>query len=128
MATTSKLPEVDLKKWGDRIIQQPATIDESLAAANDEAPVGIIVSGQELARFYADKTSPRVYTQWLLEQLKFAGCPAVSGSVVFKLNRGKVFRLKSPPGDFSFRYMWVPPALVQAMGMDGDDKESVRLN
>ena len=125
----SKVPEVDMKKWGDRIIGDATPpIDESLASQNDEAPVGIIVSAQEVGRFYHDKTSPRVYTQWLLEQLKGAGCPAISGSIVFKLERGKVFRLKSQPGDFDFRYMWVPPALVAAMGMDGDDKESVRLN
>ena len=124
--SNTKLPEVDLKKWGDRIIQQPTAVDESLASQNDEAPVGIIVSAQEVGRFYHDKTSPRVYTQWLLENLKHAGCPAVSGSVVFKLERGKVFRLKSQPGDFDFRYLWVPPALVTAMGMD--DKESVRVN
>ena len=123
----SKVPEVDMKKWGDRIIGDATPpIDESLASQNDEAPVGIIVSAQEVGRFYHDKTSPRVYTQWLLENLKHAGCPAVSGSVVFKLERGKVFRLKSQPGDFDFRYLWVPPALVTAMGMD--DKESVRVN
>ena len=124
----SKVPEVDMKKWGDRIIQQPTAIDESLASQNDEAPVGIIVSAQEVGRFYHDKTSPKVFTQFLLENLKGAGCPAISGSIVFKLERGKVFRLKSQPGDFDFRYMWIPPALVAAMGMDGDDKESVRLN
>jgi hypothetical protein len=117
------------RKWGDRIIGDPKPpIDESLAAQSDEAPVGIVLSGQELAKLYCDHTSPRVFSQFLLEQLKFAGCPAVSGSVVFKLNRGKVFRLKSQPGDFDFRYMWVPPMLVAAMGMDGDDKESVRVN
>ena len=75
---------------------------------------------------YHDHTSPRVYTQWLLENLKHAGCPAISGSVVFKLERGKVFRLKSQPGDSDFRYLWIPPMLVTAMGMD--DKESVRVN
>ena len=124
----SKLPDVDLAKWGDRIIRQPTAINESLVSQNDEAPVGIVLSGNELAKMYHDHTSPRVFSQFLLEQLKFAGCPAISGSIVFKLQRGKVFRLKSQPGDMDFRYLWVPPALVAAMGMDGDDKESVRLN
>ena len=125
----SKVPEVDMKKWGDRIIGDVTPpIDESLALQSDEAPVGIIVSAQELGRMYHDHVSPRVFTQFLLENLKFAGCPAVSGSAVFKLNRGKVFRLKSQPGDTDFRYLWIPPVLVAAMGMDGDDKESVRVN
>ena len=125
----SKVPEVDMKKWGDRIIGDATPpIDESLASQNDEAPVGIIVSAQEVGRFYHDKTSPRVYTQWLLEQLKGAGCPAISGSAVFRLLRGKIFRLKSQPGDTDFRYLWIPPALVAAVGMDSDDKESVRVN
>ena len=66
------------RKWGDRIIGDVAPpVDEALAAQTDEQPVGIIVSAQELGRMYHDKTSPRVYSQWLLEQLKFAGCPAV---------------------------------------------------
>ena len=115
------------RKWGSRIVGGPVTpVDENLAAQSDEQPVGIIVSGQELARMHHDHVSPRVYTQFLLENLKGAGCPAVSGSAVFKLNRGKVFRLKSQPGDTDFRYLWIPPVLVTAMGMD--DKESVRLN
>ena len=117
------------RKWSDRIIGDPKPpVDEYLATQTDERPVGIIVSGQELARMYHDHVSPKVFTQFLLENLKGAGCPAISGSIVFKLERGKVFRLKSQPGDFDFRYMWIPPALVAAMGMDGDDKESVRLN
>ena len=116
------------RKWGDRVIKQDAPIDAALALQSDEQPVGIIVSAQEVGRMYHDHTSPRVFSQFLLEQLKFAGCPAISGSIVFKLQRGKVFRLKSQPGDMDFRYLWVPPALVAAMGMDGDDKESVRLN
>ena len=124
----SKLPEVDLKKWGDRIIQQPAAIDEALAAETDEQPVGIIVSANEMAKFYADKSSPRTYAQYLLERLKDAGCPAVSGSAVFRLRRGKVFKLRSEPGNTDFKYIWLPPALVEAVGMQGDDKESVRLN
>ena len=125
--SNTKVPEVDMKKWGSRIIGDVAPpVDEALAAQTDEQPVGIIVSAQELGRMYHDHTSPRVYTQWLLENLKHAGCPAISGSVVFKLERGKVFRLKSQPGDMDFRYLWIPPALVTAMGMD--DKESVRVN
>ena len=115
------------RKWGDRIIGDPKPpIDEALAAQTDEQPVGIIVSAQELGRMYHDHTSPRVYSQWLLEQLKGAGCPAISGSAVFRLLRGKIFRLKSQPGDMDFRYLWIPPALVTATGMD--DKESVRVN
>ena len=127
--SNTKLPEVDMKKWGSRIIGGPTTpVDEALAAQTDEQPVGIIVSAQEMARFYADKSSPRTYAQFLLEGLKNAGCPAVSGSAVFKLQRGKVFKLKTEPGSLDFKYMWVPPLLVTAMGVDGDDKESVRLN
>ena len=115
------------RKWGDRIIGDPKPpIDEALALQSDEAPVGIIVSAQELGRMYHDHVSPRVYSQWLLEQLKGAGCPAISGSAVFRLLRGKIFRLKSQPGDTDFRYLWIPPMLVTAMGMD--DKESVRVN
>ena len=116
------------RKWGDRVIKQDAPIDTALALQNDERPVGIVLSGQELAKLYCDHTSPRVFAQFLLEQLKFAGCPAISGSAVFRLLRGKIFRLKSQPGDTDFRYLWVPPVLVAAMGMDGDDKESIRLN
>ena len=116
-------------KWNDRIVGGPVIpVDESLAAQSDEQPVGIIVSAQEIGRLYADKTTPRSFTQWLLERLKEAGCTAVSGSAVFRLRRGKVFKLKSTPGDTDFRYLWLPPALVAAVGMDSDDKESVRVN
>ena len=117
------------RKWSDRIIGDVAPpVDEALAAQTDEQPVGIIVSAQELGRMYHDHVSPRVYSQWLLEQLKGAGCPAISGSAVFKLNRGKVFRLKSQPGDTDFRYLWLPPMLVTAVGMSGDNQVSVRVD
>ena len=122
-----KLPEVD-PKWRDRIITASPGVDLSIAAQSDEQPVGVILDAQEIGKLYATKAGPRGFAQYLLEQLKGAGCPAISGSAVFRLRRGKVFKLKTKPGDFEFRYIWLPPAMVQAVGMDSDDKESVRVN
>jgi hypothetical protein len=113
-------------KWADRVITAGPTVDLSLAAQSDEQPVGIILDAQELGKLYVTKTGPRGFAQYLLEQLKAAGCPAISGSAVFRLRRGKVFKMKSKPGEMEFKYVWLPPALVSAIGMD--DAESVRVN
>ena len=124
----TKLPEVDLAKWGDRIIgdprfqeQMPITgeafqqLVESLPL--EDKPCGVIVDAQTLGRLWADKCSPWEFNQFLFMLLKQAGCNAVEGVLKLKLTRGKVLKIKSVPGDMEFRYVWLAEPLCVALGI-----------
>lgn len=132
---TDKLPVVDMAKWGDRIIGSADFVNAESMPMTGEAfqqlveqldiadqPCGIVVDAQTLGRLWADKCSPAEFNQFLFMQLKAAGCSAVEGTLKMKLNRGKVFKIKSVPGEMEFRYMWLAPVLCAALGVAGDDK------
>ena len=120
-------------KWGDRVlgdVQAPMTgaafHDLVEALPIEDKPIGVALDPQTLGRLYADRTSPYVFQQFLLEQLKQVGCTAVEGTIKFKLTRGKVFKLKARPGEMMFRYVWLAGPLCAALGVEGDDKISLK--
>jgi hypothetical protein len=119
-----KLPEVDLKKWGDRVINPgPLPLDTSKLTL-DSQPIGIILSPEDIARCYMDRGGPREFNQMLLRHFRQAGAP-VEGMAILRLAHGKIFKLRSAPGDFEFRYVWVPMELAAAMGVARDGAESL---
>lgn len=121
------------RKWADRIVGDPSVCQAPMTDAAfhalveqlplEDRPIGISVDAQTLGRLVADKTGPVAFSQFLLEQLKEAGCSAVTGVIRFRLMRGKVFKLKSNPGEWAFRYIWLADPLCAAMGVT--DKISV---
>lgn len=120
----NKLPEVDLKKWGDRILGGPngalPAPDMNVIRQAEEKPIAIQVAGYDVARLFADHTGPYLFAQFLLERFKAAGAP-VEGvpSVKLRLHHGKIFKLRSQPGDASFRYIWLPEEHATALGVQG---------
>ena len=124
-----------MAKWGDRII---SGVDNITAPMTDkqfhdmveqldvaDKPCGVTIDAQTLGRLYTDKCSPWEFNQFLFMQFKQAGCSAVEGVLKLKLTRGKVFKLKSSPGEMEFHYMWMPDILCAALGLASDDKESL---
>jgi hypothetical protein len=117
----SKMPEVDLRKWGDRIIgdaSQRLPTPGTLPSPTTDKPTSIRIPGYDVARLYADHANPYHFAQFLLERFKHAGVP-VEGvvGVRLRLNRGKIFKLRSKPGDDSFRYCWLPDEHADALAV-----------
>jgi hypothetical protein len=126
MPVNDALPEIP-EKFRDRVLTRdpnallPAVDSQIIAAAAPEDKVvAIKVAGFEIAALYADKTGPYAFAQLLLERFKAAGAP-VEGTIRLRLARGKVFKLKSNPGDASFRYVWLPPEHCQSLGVQGHE-------
>jgi len=124
MPVNDTLPEVP-EKFRDRVLVKDPNallpvVDSQIiaAAAPGDRVVAIKVAGFEIAALYADKTGPYAFAQLLLERFKAAGAP-VEGTIRLRLARGKVFKIKSQPGDASFRYVWLPDEHCQAMGVAG---------
>ena len=126
MPTDQKTPEVDLKKWGHRILggpQAPA-INTSVIGASDRKPIALRLAGYEIALLYRDKTTPYEFAQELLRRFRALGAP-VEGMATLRLSHGKVFKLRSKPGDASFNYLWLPDHYCRAMGLASDEKRSL---
>jgi hypothetical protein len=131
--STEKLPIVDMKKWGDRILASnfgeamPMTdaafhdLVEQLDVA--DKPCGVTLDAQTLGRLFVDKCKPYEFNQFLFMQFKQAGCSAVEGVIKMKLTRGKIFKLRSAPGEMEFHYMWLPDVLCHALGVQ--DREGL---
>ena len=140
MSNSLVVPEVDLAKWGDRIINDPLNGALPMTGAAFRAlvdslplsdkPVGVELDAQTLGRLYADRCTPYDFAQFLMDQLRASGCSAVEGVAGFKLrlNRGKIFKIKSVPQEFSFHYLWLADPLCTALGISGDDKNSLRMD
>lgn len=127
MPTDFKIPEVDRAKWGDRILGgTAATLPRADASSFslDAQPIGIIVGAEQIARAYVGKGGPKAFNQMLLTFFKDAGAP-VEGLATLKLAHGKIFKLRSRPGEFFFRYMWMPLELVAAYGLLGEEQRSL---
>jgi len=120
MPDNNKLPEVNMRKWGDRILGGPnaALPTPTRPEPTKDKPIAIRVAGYDVARLFADHAGPYQFAQFLLERFKAAGAP-VEGAVHRKLSRGEIFKLRSQPGDASFRYIWLPPEHLQALSVDG---------
>jgi hypothetical protein len=123
------MPENDLPpippEYRDRVLVKdpnallPAVDNQIIAAAAPgDKVVTVKVLGYEIAALYADKTGPYAFNQLLLERFQAAGAP-VEGTIRLRLARGKVFKIKSQPGDASFRYVWLPDEHCQALGVQG---------
>jgi hypothetical protein len=116
------MPDIP-EKYQDRVLVK----DPNLLLPKIQAPeltkdivIAIRVAGFEIAALYNDRTKPYAFAQLLLERFKAAGAP-VEGVIKFKLLYGKIFKLKSRPGDASFRYCWLPPEHCQALGVQGEE-------
>ena len=117
MPTDFKTPEVDLKKWGHRILgENHVPIDQGVIAQSDRKPIALRLVGYEIALLYRDKTTPYEFAQELLRRFRALGAP-VEGMATLKLSHGKVFKLRSKPGDASFNYLWLPEASVLGLGV-----------
>jgi hypothetical protein len=121
------MPDIP-EKYQDRVLVK----DPNLLLSKIQAPeptvdkvIAIRVAGFEIAALYNDRTKPYAFAQLLLERFKAAGAP-VEGVIKFKLLYGKIFKLKSRPGDCSFRYVWMPEEHCQALGVQG--KEGILVN
>jgi len=124
--TDVKLPEVDLKKWGDRILgdNSAAPVDHAVIAQSDRKPIAVRVAGFEMAALYRNHATPYEFAQDLLRRFRAVGAP-VEGMAVLKLAHGKVFKLRSKPGDASFNYIWLPEAYVAGLGVAGEEQRSL---
>ena len=121
------MPDIP-EKYQDRVLVK----DPNLLLPKIQAPeptkdkvIAIRVAGFEIAALYNDRTGPYQFSQLLLERFKAAGAP-VEGIVRLRLARGKVFKIKSRPGDASFRYVWLPNEHCQALGVQG--REGILVN
>ena len=127
-----KSPEVDMSKWGDRIIggdtpMQHGVDTSQLAATNDpgDVPLGIIVEPDIIVTMSVTRAKVREFNQMLLERFRDAGVPVDGSSGFLKLNRGKIFKLRSPPGQMEFRYVWLPDAYCRALAVDAENRQSL---
>ena len=114
------MPEIP-EKYQDRVLVK----DPNLLLPKIQAPeltqdkvIAIKVAGFEIAALYNDRTGPYAFAQLLLERFKAAGAP-VEGVIKFKLLHGKIFKLRSKPGDNSFKYVWLPPEYCHSLGVQG---------
>ena len=114
------MPEIP-EKYQDRVLVK----DPNLLLPKIQAPeptedkvIAIRVAGFEIAALYNDRTGPYAFAQLLLERFKAAGAP-VEGVIKFKLLYGKIFKLRSKPGDNSFKYVWLPPEYCHSLGVQG---------
>ena len=124
MPTDGKTPEVDLKKWGSRIID-PGPLPANVSSLEISAqPIGVIIDAETIVRAHRAHGGPRAFNQLLLAAFKDAGAP-VEGMAILKLSHGKVFKLKSRPGVFFFRYIWMPLERCAALGVSGEEKASL---
>jgi hypothetical protein len=124
---SDKAPEVDMKKWGDRVLggtSAPTLPVDVSSLALEAQPIGIIVDAEQIARAYMAKGGPKEFNQMLLAFFKDAGAP-VEGGLTLRLAHGKIFKLKSKPGEFFFRYMWMPLELCAAYGLAGEEQRSL---
>ena len=114
------MPDIP-EKYQDRVLVK----DPNLLLPAVQAPeptkdrvIAIKVAGFEIAALYNDRTGPYAFAQLLLERFKAAGAP-VEGVIKFKLLHGKIFKLRSKPGDNSFKYVWLPPEYCHSLGVQG---------
>ena len=114
------MPDIP-EKYQDRVLVK----DPNLLLPAVQAPeptqdkvIAIRVAGFEIAALYNDRTGPYAFAQLLLERFKAAGAP-VEGVIKFKLLHGKIFKLRSKPGDNSFKYVWLPPEYCHSLGVQG---------
>ena len=114
------MPDIP-EKYQDRVLVK----DPNLLLPAVQAPeptkdrvIAIRVAGFEIAALYNDRTGPYAFAQLLLERFKAAGAP-VEGVIKFKLLYGKIFKLRSKPGDNSFKYVWLPPEYCHSLGVQG---------
>ena len=116
------------EKYQDRVLVK----DPNLLLPKIQAPeptedkvIAIRVAGFEIAALYNDRTKPYAFAQLVLERFKAAGAP-VEGVIKFKLLYGKIFKLKSRPGDCAFKYVWMSEEHCIALGVQG--KEGILVN
>lgn len=114
------MPEHKDAYLGDWRTERAAT-QSDLAAAGltpteecEWKPIAIRVSAQDIGRMYAEKYSPYMFNQALLERFKAVGVP-VEGALHLRLVDGAIAREKpNGPQDY-FQYVWLPSLYVAGM-------------
>ena len=116
------------EKYQDRVLVKDPNLllpKIQVPEPTEDKVIAIRVAGFEIAALYNDRTGPYQFSQLLLERFKAAGAP-VEGVIKFKLLYGKIFKLKSRPGDCAFKYVWMPEEHCIALGVQG--KEGILVN
>jgi len=101
-----KIPD----KYLDRVLGgNQGAVDPSQIDSNSRKPIAIVVSAQDVARWYVDKVSPYEFTQKLLERFKAAGAPVEWSPRGLRLIEGRIAKVRMNPAkqDEWFRYVWL---------------------
>ena len=106
------------EKYKDRVLGgNQQSVDATQVTAHSRKPIAIMVSAQDVARWYVDKLSPYDFTQKLLERFKAAGVPVEWSPRGLRLIEGRIAKARMNPAkqDEFFRYVWLSNDYCRAL-------------